>query len=793
MSGIFDDVFARLGRSARLLKRRRMGTPATIPEERITELVHAAYRCVLGREPDAGGLAHWSTFLRQGGTQEQMLERLVLSRESRQRLEASREPVEEEAAAVVQVAGMSSCNFKLAVLGNCQMGHMSRCIQALIGGEMPSRQWVTAEMLADWESGRADLSPLLEGHDHVFLQPWIWTPALASRYARFRDKVVLYPAIGFMAYHPDLVPIVIRDSGAAFEDGPTIRCHSSLAFLGWKAGLGVADTVGLFRRDVFQRLGFFDFWQSSVAALLEEGRAAGLPLDSLIADWHRRGCFMYCHMHPKLFVIADIARRLLRRRGIPMLPGNPIDYTHDYLANGVVWPVYPEIGEALGVAGNYMFKMAAPAYLPDWPVQVLGLEGLVAKSFEAYSKHAPDQLQCERLEQLPTYRELLAELQGRKAARPAAAAAARANPGPAAPGTAGGHPYQGLPAQRFWRRAFQDVATERVDPVLNVKFQIDARTQVATAGSCFAQRISERLEDRGFNYLRTELPPPQLSPAEAVRLNYGSFTARFGFVYTARQLLQLFDRAYGDFVPLDSAWSMDGGRYADPFRPQIEPGGFASVEALRASRVEHLGAVRRMFETLDVFIFTLGLTEAWRAREDGAVFPLAPGVAGGAMDFARYEFVNFSAAEVAADLDALLRKLGRVNPRAHLILTVSPVPLAATYVDRHVLVSSTYSKAVLRVAAEETAQRYAHCDYFPSYELVTGAFNRGSYFAEDLRSVTPAGVDHVMRVFFEHYAGSSSSASSSVPDAAIDPALLAEARKNLAALCDEELLVAAVR
>jgi hypothetical protein len=48
-----------------------------------------------------------------------------------------------------------------------------------------------------------------------------------------------------------------------------------------------------------------------------------------------------------------------------------------------------------------------------------------------------------------------------------------------------------------------------------------------------------------------------------------------------------------------------------------------------------------MFEKLDVFTFTLGLTEAWRNRNDGAVFPLPPGVSGGEMNDQRYEFINF--------------------------------------------------------------------------------------------------------------------------------------------------------
>jgi hypothetical protein len=231
---------------------------------------------------------------------------------------------------------------------------------------------------------------------------------------------------------------------------------------------------------------------------------------------------------------------------------------------------------------------------------------------------------------------------------------------------------------------------------------------------------------------------------------------------------------------------MPNGRYADPFRPTIEPEGFSSLAELETARSEHLAAVRRMFETLNVLVFTLGLTEAWRARADGAVFPVAPGVAAGEMDMQRYEFVNFTDAEVTADLAFFIDRLLQINPKARVILTVSPVALSASYEDRHVLVSNTYSKAVLRVAAERISQQYPCCDYFPSYEIITGSFNRGRYYAEDLRTVTPEGVNHVMRLFLRHYANAESS------PAIINPEMLAEAQRALKIVCEEELLAAAI-
>ncbi|GEL44555.1 hypothetical protein MEX01_51460 [Methylorubrum extorquens] len=158
-----------------------------------------------------------------------------------------------------------------------------------------------------------------------------------------------------------------------------------------------------------------------------------------------------------------------------------------------------------------------------------------------------------------------------------------------------------------------------------------------------------------------------------------------------------------------------------------------------------------MFTSLDVFVFTLGLTEAWHDPSDGAVVPIAPGVVGIDDEAERYEFLNFTSTEVQADLEEFVSLLSSVNQSCKVILTVSPVPLVATYEKRHVLTATTYSKSVLRVAADECAQRQNNVIYFPSYEIITGSYARGNYFAEDLRSVTDEGVKHVMSVFMRHF------------------------------------------
>ena len=84
-------------------------------------------------------------------------------------------------------------------------------------------------------------------------------------------------------------------------------------------------------------------------------------------------------------------------------------------------------------------------------------------------------------------------------------------------------------------------------------------------------------------------------------------------------------RAYGRFVPVERAWQAPSGTMVDPFRPQIEPGGYRDVAELGRDRAYHVSCVRRSVEEMDVFVFTLGLIECWADAHDGAIFPIAPG------------------------------------------------------------------------------------------------------------------------------------------------------------------------
>jgi hypothetical protein len=277
---------------------------------------------------------------------------------------------------------------------------------------------------------------------------------------------------------------------------------------------------------------------------------------------------------------------------------------------------------------------------------------------------------------------------------------------------------------------------------------------VATAGSCFAQHISRTLAAQGFHFLVTERAD-HLPLAEQAQRNYGVFSARFGNVYTARQLRQLQAMALGVWAaPEALVWQRPDGRWVDGLRPYIEPEGFASPEEALASRRTMLACVSDMLQGCDVLVFTLGLTEAWHRRSDGVVVPIAPGVVSPAAHTDDFGFVNFSFAETLADMQSFLWQLKAVNPRVKVVLTVSPVPLVATYENRSVVASTAYSKAGWRAVAGQLESQFPWVAYFASYEVITNASNKGRYFDNDLRSVTEEGVAHVMRLFMKHFAQS---------------------------------------
>lgn len=315
------------------------------------------------------------------------------------------------------------------------------------------------------------------------------------------------------------------------------------------------------------------------------------------------------------------------------------------------------------------------------------------------------------------------------------------------------NPYADLAPTAFWKTGVAQAHPLAPSALYRKSFEISATDRVCTAGSCFAQHIARAMRGSGFNVLDLEPAPAGLARSAQQKFGYGLYSARYANIYTSRQLLQLLREAFEQAPSPDPVWEKDG-RFYDSMRPSVEPQGLDSPEEVMTHRAAHLEKVRDLFQSLDVFIFTLGLTETWRLSGTDWVFPTAPGTIAGDYDPSVYEFVNLTHSEVLGDMQQAIDLIRAHNTSANLrfLFTVSPVPLTATYSPDHVLVATSYSKSVLRSVVGEICGSVSPSAYFPSYEMVTAPWSRGIYYDANLRSVNPAGVEIIMNSFLGHHA-----------------------------------------
>lgn len=355
------------------------------------------------------------------------------------------------------------------------------------------------------------------------------------------------------------------------------------------------------------------------------------------------------------------------------------------------------------------------------------------------------------------------------------------------------HPYKALPAKSFWKTAVADRETGAITDLWVPKFDIGKESLIVTFGSCFAQHFSKALQASGYNWLNSERPPPSFSEEDLKRFNYSVFSARTGNIYTTSLLRQWLSWAAGDSLPPEETWTC-GERFYDPFRPMIEPEGFESAEEMARVRQVTIGALQSSIAQADVFVFTLGLTESWfnGAPETGYEYPLCPGTVRGDYAASKHRFVRQDYDFVKKNLIEAIEIMRGINPNIRVLLTVSPVPLAATNSGEHVLVATSASKAILRAVAQAVCEADEGVDYFPSYEIIANPVFKGAFFGEAMREVLPAGVDFVMKSFFEALEDGSELEVKDAGTLVVEREAIAEAgpQPDDDVICEEELLAA---
>jgi len=233
------------------------------------------------------------------------------------------------------------------VMSDCQTVGLANCLQAQVSGiEIspldPGR--------FNSQSCRANYR--MRGFDRLLINPAILRAVPKAKINRITKHVQL-PSITFRGYHPDLIYIFNRGRPLG---GPTSHYHSAIVYACYLQGIGPADVTSYFNGHFFERCGYFNVWAGERDRLFVEFESVGLNIRPYFGDWGRRSAFMYSYNHPRIQPLYDMASELLK--SLEISPNRSDLFPHDNLAGNTIFAVYPEIGEALGVRGQYEFRAA---------------------------------------------------------------------------------------------------------------------------------------------------------------------------------------------------------------------------------------------------------------------------------------------------------------------------------------------------------------------------------------------------------------------------------------------------
>jgi hypothetical protein len=246
---------------------------------------------------------------------------------------------------------------------------------------------------------------------------------------------------------------------------------------------------------------------------------------------------------------------------------------------------------------------------------------------------------------------------------------------------------------------------------------IDRTTPITAFGSCFAAYISDHLAERGYSVFGRHLD----LDAHIIRFGEGMVNS-----FAIRQQLE-WALENKDF-PAD-LWIAANKEQAEP-DPEI--------------RMQ----TREIISATQVFVITLGLSEIWYDKPSGEAFWRA--IPASRFDPARHGFRVSTVEENRFNIVQSLDLIRAARPDASIVLTLSPVPLMATFRPISCLTANSVSKAILRVALDQVMEEGRERGYYyPAYEMVTaGSFDP---FEEDNRHPKPEVVRRVMQTFERSY------------------------------------------
>ncbi len=293
--------------------------------------------------------------------------------------------------------------------------------------------------------------------------------------------------------------------------------------------------------------------------------------------------------------------------------------------------------------------------------------------------------------------------------------------------------------------AFQRLRQPFFTPLVSPGFKVQPGDKLFAIGWCFARGIEGALRARKMEVLSAA---PEFDSFQTIgpQVTGLGFTNKYNTFSICNELQWALDPVAR--FPEESIVGLGKGLFWDPHTNPTLPLAGRDETFRRRSLLKEVNA---RIASCRVVFMTLGLVEVWRDTHAGIFINTTPPMEAITRYPDRYEFQVSNFSENFDNLEkthSVLSQFG--HPETQIIVTVSPVPLMATFTQEDIVIANSYSKSLLRTAAQEWASSHENIHYFPSYEMVLNS-SRDAAWCEDLRHVQGRLVNHIMDLFLEHY------------------------------------------
>ena len=254
-------------------------------------------------------------------------------------------------------------------------------------------------------------------------------------------------------------------------------------------------------------------------------------------------------------------------------------------------------------------------------------------------------------------------------------------------------------------------------PIIAQKIKIEHQSGVCLLGSCFAEHISQKLDDAKFQMLQNP----------------------FGILYNPFSIAQSLERMIKnqpfekeDLVERNGLWLSFAhhSRYAD-----LD----ASLALKKINK--SLDDAHLFLKEAKVLFISLGTANIYRLKSTNQVVANCHKFPASAFD---YSLAGKN--EIGAILAKAIDSLKVFNPELHIIFTVSPV--------RHLkdgLLENQLSKSTLLLAVRDLEKQYENVGYFPSYELMLDDLRDYRFYESDLIHPSKLAVEYIFNYFSQTY------------------------------------------